>query len=540
MTRSQRRLLMLIASLPLVLLVVTFVYMAGMIWLEGEPPGFWRALSWASETITTTGYGETGVWQHPLMVVFVILVQFFGVFLIYLVFPVYLIPFLEERFQVRLPREARDLEGHVVIYSHSPAIEGLLEDLEERGCPTLVIEEDQDQARRLQEAGRRVIHRDLQEDLFEAASLGSAKALVANASDEDNAGLILAARQSGCLTDVVALVEDPFYRRPIGLAGASAVYTPRHMLGAALAARASLKISPRISGFEQLGEHVEVSEVRVEERSSLAHRSLREANVGRRTGAIIIGRWETGHLAAVPPPETVMEPGAILVAIGSAESLQQLTELASCSRPLPHQGPFLVAGYGEVGRKVTELLKEVGEDVRVLDRVGAPGVDVVGDVLDVRDLEALEIRRAQAMILALDSDSATLFATVILKDLAPQVPIIARVNTQQNVDRIHQAGADFAISISQVTAQIVGRRLLGEEAVALSPEIRLRKVSARSMAGKSPSQLDLRRRTGCSVVAVEREGEVLVALEDDFVFREQDGIYVCGATEQVAQFRGST
>jgi hypothetical protein len=34
------------------------------------------------------------------------------------------------------------------------------------------------------------------------------------------------------------------------------------------------------------------------------------------------------------------------------------------------------------------------------------------------------------------------------------VPIIARVNQSENVERIHAAGADFALSISRVAGQI--------------------------------------------------------------------------------------
>ena len=67
--------------LPLGLLLVTVLYMLGMGQLEGEVRGFWQSLAWASETLTTTGYGHDGYWQHPLMIAFVVAVQFIGVFL---------------------------------------------------------------------------------------------------------------------------------------------------------------------------------------------------------------------------------------------------------------------------------------------------------------------------------------------------------------------------------------------------------------------------------------------------------------------------
>ena len=44
------------------------------------------------------------------MVLLVVAVQFLGVFLVFLIFPIYLIPFLEERFETRLGQIREMLE----------------------------------------------------------------------------------------------------------------------------------------------------------------------------------------------------------------------------------------------------------------------------------------------------------------------------------------------------------------------------------------------------------------------------------------------
>ena len=204
---------------------------------------------------------------------------------------------------------------------------------------------------------------------------------------------------------------------------------------------------------------------------------------------------------------------------------------------LRRDGPFVIGGGGEVGRKVAELLRLVGEEVRLIDRRPGPGVDQVGDVLDARALEAAGIKDAQAVILALDTDAATLFATVILKDLAPEVPVIARVNQAENVDRIHRAGADFALSISQVSGQMLAQKLLGQEAVSVDPQLKVLKITAAVLAGRRPAELGVRERTGCSIVAVERGEEVLVELGPDFRFQPEDAVYVCGSSRAVRRFQ---
>ncbi len=534
--RARRRLLTLIAILPVVLLTATCLYMLGMARLEGDPRGFWRALEFAAETITTTGYGKDGSWNHPLMVAFVVTLQFFGVVLMYMFIPIYLIQFLEERFEARLPRQAPKARDHVVIYRYGAPVETLTEELTASGVPVLIVEHDQETARGLRDRKIPVVYEEerLSPDLS-GVSLPRARALIANGSDEENAAAILVARQLGFEGELCALVEDPYHRRPISLAGADAVFTPRHVLGAALAARASQRISPRISGIRELGRQLEVGEIRIDPGSPLAGRTLGEAEVGTKTGAIVIGQWVQGHLEPQPTAAGSLQPRGILVAVGSAESLERLRQLAGGSKNKP-QGPFLVAGYGEVGRKVGMLLRDAGEEIRVIDLKEAEGVDVVGDILDPRMLESLDPAHSQGIVLALDSDRATLFATVIIKELAPEVPIIARVNAAENVSRTHHAGADFALSISQVSGKILAARLLDQETVELDTELRLQKVSAPGLDGSHPAALDIRVHTGCSVVAVERGADLVVDFDADFEFDARDTIYICGDREATRRF----
>lgn len=536
MTRSQRRLLILLLALPMVLVAAAFLYMLGMSQLEGETRGFWQGLSWAAETLSTTGYGADSAWRHPLMILFVVLMQFAGVLMVFLIFPVYLIPFLEERFEGKLPKEIAKLEGHVVVYRYGPPVATLLEELGKAGVAAALVETDAAEARRRVEHGDKVVFGQLEDDVLSRVHLAEARALIVNGADDENAYVILSARQSGFGGDVLAMVEEPTHRKPMMLAGATASFTPRHILGAALAARASQRISPTLAGIQQLGRKLRVHEIKIQADSDLAGKTLAETGVGRRTGVTVLGQWVGGRLRGQPTPEMRFLPDSVVIVAGSSENIRRFGDLCGEAGLRPHHGPFVVAGYGEVGSKVVELLREVDEEVQIIDSQPLPGVDVLGNMLDASILESTAVRDAQAVVLALDADSATLFATVILKDFAPRVPVIARVNQAENVERIHQAGADFALSISQVSGQMLARRLLGQEAIAIDPQLRLLKVSARGLEGHHPSELGIRERTGCSVVAVERGEDLLVDFGPEFEFAEMDAVYVCGSGEATGRF----
>ena len=537
-----------LASLPLVVTITALIYQAAMWQLEGQERGFWTALGWASETLTTTGYGADSRWHHPLMVLFVVCVQFGGVFLAYILVPLLLLPMLESRFAARLPDKAPALFGHVVIYRYGPAVETLIGELLESGLAVVLIEGDEALARKLLqkkvEAPRLyrsfyVVFGSGIATTLRASSLPKARALIVNGDDEENATAVLIAQEFPFEGDLIALVEEPSLSRALTLAGANAVYTPRHVLGTALAARASHAMQPRVDGIHQLGRNLHVAEIRVDPDSFLAGKTLAEAHLG--AGVTVLGQWVRGKLDAWPKAETRLEPRGILVAIGRQEKLDDLAELAT-GRRQRRDGPILVAGNGIVGGKVAELLRAAGEPVTMIDLDGAKtGTDQTGDIADANFLESLDLGRARALVLALDSDRATLFATVMIKAAAPDLPTIARVNRADNVERIHRAGADFALSISQVSAQIVAQRLLHRDSRALDTEIQLLRLPADALLRHHhPTPATVRPRSGCSVVAVERGEEVITDFRPDLAFEAGDIVYLCGHRRAIEKIAADT
>lgn len=518
MQRSTRHLLLLIVGLAAFLIVTALLYQAGMGRLEGKPRTFWQSFAWAGETLSTTGYGADARWQSPLMVLLVVGVQFIGVFLVFLIIPIYLIPFLGERFEEKVPRVAPDkLRDHVVVYGFGATVESLLVRLAEEHVPALVVETDESRARGVMERRQAVVFTRSEEDALDVCRLAEARALVANSSDQENAALILRARQMGFTKEIFAFVEDPSHRKPMELAGATAVYTPRHIVAAALAAHASDTLSPRLPGLHRL-EGLERRELRVAAGSPLAGRSLGDAALP----AVVVGIWSRSRLTTRCTAETIIEPDCVLELVGTAPALARSAELLG-ARLLHRKGTFLVAGFGEVGRKVHELLCDVGEEVRVIERSAGPKVDVVGDVLDSAVLERADLADARGLILALDSDDSTLFATVIARDLAADVPIIARVNHARNLDNIHRAGADYALSIADVSGQMLSARLLGRQARVREEHRKVARVDGAALAGRTPSQLA---EEGRIVLCVERGGALVHDVAADVVL-DCDAAWLC-------------
>ncbi len=532
--RSTRGLVALLVSIPLAIVLLGCLYMAGMSYLENNPRDFWSSIEWASETLTTTGYGADSHWQHPLMNLLVIATQILGMSLYVLFFPVYLLPYLEEQFEARLQRKLPPMDGRVLIQRYSPAVDSLVVELGRAGIPMVVLEQDDALARSLRDRGYDVVAGNLEEQANLLEGVAKARALVTNADDHLGATFILTAREYGFDGPILALCADPLHRAPMEKIGATAVFTPSHVLAAALAARASTRINPRHEGLRLLGGHVDVAEFRVHEETPLAGQRLGDLRMREQHGVTIIGQWVAGRFRLVEGPDTRIETGAILVAVGPQDSLRRIEQMAT---PINRDGTIVVAGYGAVGHKVVQMLKDAGETTVVIDTNPGDGVDVVGNVLEQSTLVKAGVKQAKAVVLALSNDSAGVFGAAVVRDYASNLPLIARVNRAPNVARLYAAGADFALSIGQVAGQILAHHLLDNDDLILEEQLRFIRVSPGSLAGAHPWKAQVRERTGAAVVAVERDGEVLVNFDASFRVAQDDVVFVCGSAICLDKFR---
>ena len=531
--RSTQRLLALVALLPAAVVVLALIYMLGMDHLEGSPRTFLESLEWASETLTTTGYGNDSHWQHPLVALFVILGMFMGQFLVFLIFPIFLLPFLEERFEARLPHVLPPMAGKVLFYRHGRAIESLVEEFMRTGTPFVIYEEKLELAHTLQGRGYPIVFGKLAEDPSAFANVRDARAVVTNADDHANATCTLIVREHGFSGQIFALADEPLYRAPMLQIGATEVFTPSHVLGAALAARASVRMSPLAEGMHLLGTEIGLAEFRIRADSPLAGRTLGELHLRRRYGVSVIGQWHAGVFKTAQTSQTVLEVGSILVVVGARAHLEEVERLAI---PIRRKGPIVLAGFGAVGSKVVQMLKDAGETCTVIDTVPAAGVDVVGNVIELATLGKAAVNEASAVILALSDDSEAIFATAVVRDFAPEVPLIVRVTRAHNTERLYRSGADFAISEGEVAGQILAYHLLDEQVVPVENHIKFSRLSAGTMSGCHPWRDEVHERTGAKIVAVERGDDLLVEFESDFRIRPDDALFACGTASEIERF----
>jgi Trk K+ transport system NAD-binding subunit len=537
LSQAQRRLLLYVSVAVAAMFAYAVVYRWSMAAFEGLSVSYVESLHVVVETFTTTGYGEdAGKWDSTPMLGVMMLMQVTGVTLIFLTLPLFLVPLVEEALRTAPPKTA-DESGHVVICTFTSRGDTLVDELASMDVPYVVVEEDRDTAAELHADGYDVVHGDPESvETLEAATVGEAMALVADDDDETNASIILSAKQAAPETRVISIIEDNTVADYHRYAGADEVVSPRRLLGESLARKAATPIASSVGDAIEIGEDFEIAEVLVQRGSELVGKTVAESALGRRTGVNIIGAWFRGEFVSPPAPDDVIDEHTILLVTGRETQLKQLKRLTRSETRRYRRGKVIVAGYGEVGTTATDTLVSANVPSVVVDSEDGPGVDVVGDVTDKSTLQSAGVDEAQSVVLALDSDTTTIFATLVIKQVSPETEVIARANELGSTAKLYRAGAEYVLSLSTVSGRILASNLTEEEIIAPESQVELVRTTAPGVAGQSLAEADVRAKTSCTVIAVERNGELLTEIGPDFVVQSSDTLVVAGTDEDINHF----
>lgn len=521
------------------MLLTAVSYQYGMRVYEDDPVTLLHSLQVVVEMFTTTGFGGDSPWTSPQMNAFIIVMDLVGMALLIGALPVLATPFLEDAFSTTVPTALEDaLEDHVVICSYTSRADALTAELDSLEVPYVIVEPDRTQAAELYENGKRVIRADPEStDGLAGARLSEARALVADGDDQVDASIVLAARELAEDVSILSVVEEPDRAKYHRLAGADQVLSPRSLLGESLAAKVTTALTAEIDEAIEIGDDFELAEVPVHHGSSLVGTTLAESGIREKTGVNVIGAWFHGEFTARLSPGDELSAGTVLFVSGHPDQLEQLLGMTQAGLRQFGTGKTIVVGHGQVGQTVTAALERAGVPSTTVDRAEAEGVDVVGDATEPETLVEAGIDEARTVVLALPDDTTTEFATLVIRDMAPETEIIARVEEAPSIPKTFRAGGDYVLSLATVTGRMIASRVLQDrDVLSLDQQVEVVRMGAPKVAGRTIGDVDIRARTGATVVAIERDDDVLTDVGPDTRIGTDDRLVVAGTDESVREF----
>ncbi len=537
--RSARRNLRALRNYVLVLLAMITAYSVVFHFLmaaEGQRFSWLTGFYWTLTVMSTLGFGDI-TFKSDAGRLFSMVVLLSGVVFLLIVLPFAFIqfffaPWLEARSAMRTPREVPDgTAGHVIITHYDPIAVSLTQRLAYQGRPYWVLEPDVKTAMDLHDVGIKVVVGDRDKvETYRALRVERAALVVATGDDYVNTNTVFTAREVCPDVPIVSVVRSADSVDILELAGSTHVLHTPEMLGRALARR-TLGGDLRASVIGRFGDLL-IAEAPVTG-TPLMGKLLADSRLREATGLTVVGVWERGQFM-IPAADAVLGPQTALVLAGSEVQMERFSELMAIYSV--QDAPVVIVGGGRVGRAVARALDEREVPWRIVEKnpsmAKESGQYVVGSAADREVLERAGLADAAAAVVTTNDDAANIYLTLYIRRLRPELQIVSRATLERNVSTLHRAGADFVMSYASMGANAVYNVLERGDVVMLAEGLEVfRSPIPAALAGRPLAHTKIRETTGCSVVALEIDGEVQISPPPDVLLPRGAELILIGTTE---------
>ncbi len=299
--------------------------------------GFTDALYMTVITISTVGYGEVGEMTDAAKL-FTILIIFAGLSVVGYTLSSLVSLFFEGEFKAawrkkRVETKIQGLKNHYIVCGAGDVGRTVIKFLKESTANFVVIEEDDKRVEELQQAGvLTVLGNAANEDILKRARIENAEGMVCTlATDSENVFAVLTARQMNDDIYIVSKAVEQSTHNKLLKAGANKTISPSEIGGKRIAAHL---IRPSVVSFLDMITRagdvtLDLEEVAISPRSSIAGKKLFEAKIPEQTGLIILAlkRKEDGNFKFNPSSNEVLSAGDTMVVLGTNDQVDQLNAM---------------------------------------------------------------------------------------------------------------------------------------------------------------------------------------------------------------------
>jgi voltage-gated potassium channel len=330
MPHIRRRLALVAGAIIALLLIGT----AGFVLIDDYPvfDGFYMSLM----TITTVGYMEV----HPLSTpgrVFNSFLIFFGVTTLLLSIGAMTQTTIELELggyfpKRRMKRMIENLKDHYIVCGFGRVGRGAAAELKRSGVPFIIIDRSETKVDRAMHEGLLAALGDATLDpTLREVGISKARGLIAAlATDADNLFLTISAKTLNPVLNVATRVVEEEAEAKFRRAGADAVFATYTITGSRLAQSI---LRPHVVHFLDVatmdsGLKISIEQVRVSENSEFVSKSLRQTQLRRDVGVIVLAiRRASGEMLFNPDPEAELRVGDYLIAMGTEDQLAKMNQL---------------------------------------------------------------------------------------------------------------------------------------------------------------------------------------------------------------------
>ena len=508
--------------------------------LENQNFSWITGFYWSLTVMSTLGFGDI-TFTSDLGKLFSMVVLLSGLIFLLIMLPFTFIqffyaPWLETQTKARAPRELPDdTKDHVILTSCDPITMNLIEKLEQYQYKYVLVIEDIQHALGLYDQDYKVVVGDLSDpETYRRINVHRAGLVVVNIDDMMNTNIAFTVREISKEVPIAANADLDESVDILQLAGCTHVLQFMKLLGQSLARRV-LRTSTRANVIGNI-DGLLIAEAPAM-RTVLVGKTLQQSRLRETTGITVVGVWERGQFE-IPTAALRINSTTVLLMAGSAEQLKDYDEHIRGHQKF--QAPVLVLGGGRVGRAAAEALAQGGIDHRIIEKNKKLAIDdsyIHGSAADINTLTRAGIMEAPSIIITTHDDPTNIYLTIYCRRLRPDIQIICRANLDRNISKLHNAGADLVMSYASLSANTILNLLKPDEVLMLAEGLNVFRAGIHSsLVGKSLVESQIRIKTGCSVIAINHDGNMAANPDPSVCFHATDELIIIGTDDAEKRF----
>lgn len=223
-------------------------------------------------------------------------------------------------------------------------------------------------------------------------------------------------------------------------------------------------------------------------------------------------------------------------------------------------GHTIICGYGRLGSTIAASLTSrdapfviVERNAEIVARLSSQDdiAFVAGDALDDGVLDLAGIKRAKALVAALNDDAANVFITLTARVLNPQIVIYGKADDPSTLVKLERAGANHMFSPSMVAGNRIAQQILRPAITDLveiatgsgSEEFAIEEIPAgdvKDCTGRALQNTPFWGKREFFVVAIRDEARKIVFRpQGDHVLTRGDRVIVMGHPDAIAKALGN-
>lgn len=531
------KLLLVLAAIVVVFSVLFHIIMEK----EGQKHSWLTGFYWTLTVMSTLGFGDI-TFDSDLGRGFSIVVMVTGVMYLLVLLPFTFIeffyaPWMNAQQATRAPRELpAKMERHVILTLHGPITKLLVKMLKKHHHPYVVLVPTLEEALELHAQNVPVVLGEYSDpETYRKLRIKQAAMVVTTRSDIINTNVTFSVREISESVPIIASARSTAARDALELSGVTHILSLETMMGKAL--------SRRVIGGDSKAHVIGImDELVIAEaaaaRTNLVGKTIAQSQIKAITGVTLVGFWDHGNLVPVEPNTKICESSIFILAGTSAQVEKYNSALAHRGR---EKSSVVIIGGGRVGRATAEALDEEGADWKIIEslseRVQFPDRTIVGDGSEFELLVKAGLHEASTVIITTHDDDTNLFLTIFYRRLRKSLQIISRCTQEDNVERLHRAGADVVLSYATMSANTILNYLRGSETLLLAEGVSIfNAITPKCLEGITLAESNLRSVTGCSIIATECDGTRSINPPPDTILHAGCPLIMIGSLDAEEKF----